>query len=84
MQQKYCDQGRSTLLLTITWPICFARSSWACGGKAMKASIAPSVRRCTAMRLVVVAAAIGAIRVARTAGQAAFSRAFHCASSRAP
>src|SRR6516162_6397103 len=29
MQQKYCDHGRSTPLLTITWPTCRARSSCA-------------------------------------------------------
>ena len=42
MQQKYCDHGRSTALLTMTWPICRARSSCGSGGKPRKASILPS------------------------------------------
>src|SRR6266571_2909996 len=41
MQQKYWDHGRSTALLTTTCPIPFARSSCACGGKAIKASNLP-------------------------------------------
>ena len=41
-QQKYWDQGRSTALLTRTWPICCARSSCGAGGKPSNASILPS------------------------------------------
>src|SRR3546814_9395036 len=32
-QQKYCDHGRSVVLLTTTCPIPFARSSCGSGGK---------------------------------------------------
>src|ERR1700722_367049 len=45
VQQKYCDHGRSTALLRITWPVLRARSSCAQGGKVMNASILPFVRR---------------------------------------
>ena len=41
MQQKYCDQGRSTAVLTMTWPICRVRRSCGSGGKARNASILP-------------------------------------------
>src|SRR5215470_14620581 len=44
MQQKYCAQGRSTVVLTTTCPIFLVRSSWGSGGKAMKASISPSAK----------------------------------------
>src|SRR6516162_2725199 len=44
MQQKYCDQGRSTAVLTSTCPTCRARSSWGCGGKPKKASICPCAK----------------------------------------
>ena len=36
MQQKYCDQGRSTALLTITWPISRARRFLRLGRQAQK------------------------------------------------
>jgi len=32
-QQKYCDHGLSTAVLTTTWPIFFARISCGSGGK---------------------------------------------------
>src|ERR1700721_3328213 len=38
-QQKYCDQGRSTELLTTTWPMLRARNSCGSGGKPRNASI---------------------------------------------
>src|SRR5262245_60925610 len=44
-QQKYRDQGRSVIVLTMTRPTFFARSSCGSGGKAMNPSIFPSVRR---------------------------------------
>ena len=34
MQQKYWDQGRSTALLTTTWPIFLARELLRIGGEA--------------------------------------------------
>ena len=43
MQQKYCDHGRSTALLTMTWPMRRARSSWGSGGNPRNASILPSM-----------------------------------------
>src|SRR4029450_14139278 len=48
MQQKYCDQGRSIVLLTTTCPIFFARSSCVIGGVIINASILPSARDRTA------------------------------------
>src|SRR5215831_5362735 len=42
IQQKYCDHGRSTELLKITWPTFRARSSWVSGGAPRNASIPPS------------------------------------------
>ena len=44
MQQKYCDHGRSTVLLTITWLIWRARNCCGSGGKPRKASIFPSMK----------------------------------------
>src|SRR5712675_1957547 len=41
MQQKYCDQGRSTELLTITCPMLRARNSCGSGGKPRNASTFP-------------------------------------------
>src|SRR5215510_4370338 len=46
MQQKYCDQGRSIMLLTTTCATCFARSSCGCGGKPRKPSTFPSANSC--------------------------------------
>ena len=43
MQQKYCDQGRSSALDTTTWPIFFARSPCGSGGKAIRASMLDSM-----------------------------------------
>ena len=42
MQQKYCDHGRSTELLTTTCPILRARKACGSGGKLRNASIFPS------------------------------------------
>src|SRR2546427_11182933 len=39
------DQGRSTALLTTTWPILLARISCGTGGKPIRASSLPSARR---------------------------------------
>src|SRR6476659_5250610 len=39
MQQKCCDHGRSSELLTITWPILRARRACGSGGVPRKASI---------------------------------------------
>ena len=44
MQQKYCDQGRSTELLTTTWPMLRARNSCGSGGKPRNASTFPSAK----------------------------------------
>ena len=44
MQQRYCDQGRSSVLLRITWPKLRACSSCAQGGTVRNASISPLAR----------------------------------------
>src|SRR5436190_4968985 len=44
MQQKYCDQGRSVVMLTTTCPIRCSRSISDAGGAARMASNFPSVR----------------------------------------
>src|SRR6266478_6416619 len=46
MQQKYCDQGRSTVLSTITWPTRRACNSCGSGGKPRKPSSFPSMKSC--------------------------------------
>ena len=45
MQQKYCDHGRSSVLLMMTWPILRARSSCGRGGKPIYASTLPSGKK---------------------------------------
>jgi hypothetical protein len=47
-QQKYCDHGLSVVVLTTTWPMRLARSSWGSGGNPMKASISPRANICIA------------------------------------
>src|SRR6516162_5935460 len=47
MQQKYCDHGRSTTVLTITWPICRARSSRDSGGLPTNTSTFPLTKSST-------------------------------------
>src|SRR5689334_644892 len=42
IQQKYCDQGRSRVVLTRTLPAFFRRISCGWGGKARNASTLPS------------------------------------------
>src|SRR3954463_14372035 len=42
MQQKYCDQGRSVVVLRITWPILRRCIRCAIGGIANKASASPA------------------------------------------
>src|SRR6516162_2586569 len=51
MQLKYCDHGRSSVVVAMTWPACRARSSCGSGAKPTKASILPSANNSSGLTL---------------------------------
>jgi len=51
MRQKYCDHGRSSVVVAMTSPACRARSSCGSGAKPKKASILPSANNLSGLTL---------------------------------